>query len=70
VITIMMMKRPLTAWALRPWFRTPPEKSPHGARLTKLPDIFVSRQLVEYRIKVTHLWAEYKDTSAVRAEHV
>ena len=30
----------------------------------------VSRQLVEYRIKVTHLWAEYKGTSAVRAEHV
>jgi uncharacterized protein DUF955 len=30
----------------------------------------VSRQLVEYRIKVTHLWAEYKDASAVRAEHV
>ena len=24
----------------------------------------VSRQLVEYRIKVTHLWAEYKDTSS------
>ena len=30
----------------------------------------VSRQLVEYRIKVTHLWAEYKDASALRAEHV
>ena len=27
----------------------------------------VSRQLVEYRIKVTHLWAEYKDSSAPRA---
>ena len=30
----------------------------------------VSRQLVEYRIKVTHLWAEYKDSSAPRPEHV
>ena len=30
----------------------------------------VSRQLVEYRIKVTHLWAEYKDASKARAEHV
>ncbi|HKP36047.1 MAG TPA: ImmA/IrrE family metallo-endopeptidase [Pyrinomonadaceae bacterium] len=30
----------------------------------------VSRQLVEYRIKVTHLWAEYKDTSTSRAHHV
>jgi IrrE N-terminal-like domain len=30
----------------------------------------VSRQLVEYRIKVTHLWSEYKDASAVRTEHV
>jgi hypothetical protein len=30
----------------------------------------VSRQLVEYRIKVTHLWAEYKDSSAARPEHV
>jgi len=30
----------------------------------------VSRQLVEYRIKVTHLWAEYKRASASRAEHV
>lgn len=30
----------------------------------------VSRQLVEYRIKVTHLWPAYKDASAVRAEHV
>jgi hypothetical protein len=30
----------------------------------------VSRQLVEYRIKVTHLWAEYKTASAGRAEHV
>jgi hypothetical protein len=26
----------------------------------------VSRQLVEYRIKVTHLWAEYKRASAAR----
>jgi len=30
----------------------------------------VSRQLAEYRIKVTHLWAEYKGTSAARTEHV
>jgi len=30
----------------------------------------VSRQLVEYRIKVTHLWREYKRASATRAEHV
>jgi IrrE N-terminal-like domain len=30
----------------------------------------VSRQLVEYRIKVTHLWGEYKRTSTTRAEHV
>jgi hypothetical protein len=30
----------------------------------------VSRQLVEYRIKVTHLWSEYKGASASRAEHV
>jgi hypothetical protein len=30
----------------------------------------VSRQLVEYRIKVTHLWAEYKRASATGAEHV
>ena len=30
----------------------------------------ISRQLVEYRIKVTHLWAEYKDSSAARPEHV
>lgn len=30
----------------------------------------VSRQLVEYRIKVTHLWGEYKDASKARAEHV
>lgn len=30
----------------------------------------VSRQLAEYRIKVTHLWAEYKRTSAARTEHV
>lgn len=30
----------------------------------------VSRQLVEYRIKVTHLWAEYKDASVTRVEHV
>jgi hypothetical protein len=30
----------------------------------------VSRQLVEYRIKVTHLWAEYKGASTSRTEHV
>jgi hypothetical protein len=30
----------------------------------------VSRQLAEYRIKVTHLWAEYKRASATRTEHV
>jgi IrrE N-terminal-like domain len=30
----------------------------------------VSRQLVEYRIKATHLWAEYKRASALRADHV
>lgn len=30
----------------------------------------VSRQLVEYRIKVTHLWPQYKGTSATRPEHV
>jgi hypothetical protein len=30
----------------------------------------VSRQLVEYRIKVTHLWTEYKRASARRSEHV
>jgi len=30
----------------------------------------VSRQLVEYRIKVTHLWPQYKRTSATRPEHV
>jgi hypothetical protein len=30
----------------------------------------VSRQLVEYRIKVTHLWKEYKVASTSRAEHV
>jgi hypothetical protein len=30
----------------------------------------VSRQLVEYRIKVTHLWPEYKRLSATRPEHV
>ena len=30
----------------------------------------VSRQLVEYRIKVTHLWPEYKRASAARLEHV
>ncbi|HEY8204409.1 MAG TPA: ImmA/IrrE family metallo-endopeptidase [Pyrinomonadaceae bacterium] len=30
----------------------------------------VSRQLVEYRIKVTHLWQSYKGASASRAQHV
>jgi len=30
----------------------------------------VSRQLVEYRIKVTHLWAEYKDVSTSPGQHV
>lgn len=30
----------------------------------------VSRQLAEYRIKVTHLWADYKRASAARTEHV
>jgi hypothetical protein len=30
----------------------------------------VSRQLAEYRIKVTHLWAEYRRASATRTEHV
>ncbi len=30
----------------------------------------VSRQLAEYRIKVTHLWSEYKSISGSRAQHV
>lgn len=30
----------------------------------------VSRPLVEYRIKVTHLWPEYKRLSTARLEHV
>jgi len=30
----------------------------------------VSRQLVEYRIKVTHLWQAYKGASTARPEHV
>jgi hypothetical protein len=30
----------------------------------------VSRQLAEYRIKVTHLWPEHKRASATRPEHV
>ncbi|HMG75623.1 MAG TPA: ImmA/IrrE family metallo-endopeptidase [Pyrinomonadaceae bacterium] len=30
----------------------------------------VSRQLVEYRIKVTRLWPDYKRASATRPEHV
>jgi len=30
----------------------------------------VSRQLVEYRLKVTHLWQDYKGASTSSAEHV
>ena len=30
----------------------------------------VSRQLAEYRLKVTHLWADYRRASAARTEHV
>jgi hypothetical protein len=30
----------------------------------------VSRQLVEYRIKVTHLWSAYKSLSGSRSQHV
>ena len=30
----------------------------------------VSRPLVEYRIKVTHLWAEYQRSSVTRGKHV
>ena len=30
----------------------------------------VSRQLVEYRIKVTHLWSAYKSLSGTRTQHV
>jgi hypothetical protein len=30
----------------------------------------VSRQLVEYRIKVTHLWSAYKSLSGSRVQHV
>ena len=30
----------------------------------------VSRQLVEYRIKVTHLWSVYKSLSGSRTQHV
>jgi uncharacterized protein DUF955 len=30
----------------------------------------VSRQLVEYRIKVTHLWSAYKSLSGSRTQHV
>lgn len=30
----------------------------------------ISRQLVEYRIKVTHLWSAYKSLSGSRAQHV
>ena len=41
--------------------RTAPEIARH---------FHVSRQLVEYRIKVTHLWPEYKRASATSAKHV
>ena len=30
----------------------------------------VSRELVEYRLKVTRLWASYKKISSQRADHV
>jgi hypothetical protein len=30
----------------------------------------VSRQLAEYRIKVTHLWRQYQSASASTTEHV
>ena len=33
-------------------------------------NFLVSRQLVEYRIKVTHLWSAYKSISGSRTEHV
>jgi len=42
-----------------------------GRRADEIAGHFhVSRQLVEYRIKVTHLWNEYKRASTSRAEHV
>jgi hypothetical protein len=41
-----------------------------GRPARNCPTFFRQPELVEYRIKVTHLWAEYKDISAVRAEHV
>src|SRR5439155_11268501 len=42
-----------------------------GRRASEIARHFgVSRQLVEYRIKVTHLWKEYKRASTTRAEHV
>jgi hypothetical protein len=42
-----------------------------GRRSSEIARHFgVSRQLVEYRIKVTHLWKEYKAASTSRAEHV
>ena len=42
-----------------------------GRRASEVARHFgVSRQLVEYRIKVTHLWKEYKRASTTRAEHV
>lgn len=42
-----------------------------GSRAPEIARHFrVSRQLVEYRIKVTHLWPEYKRASTTSAEHV
>jgi hypothetical protein len=42
-----------------------------GRRAPEIARYFrVSRQLVEYRIKVTHLWADYKDASKARSEYV
>jgi len=42
-----------------------------GRRSTEIARRFrVSRQLVEYRIKVTHLWPDYKRASTTRPEHV
>jgi len=42
-----------------------------GRRASEIARHFgVSRQLVEYRIKVTHLWKEYKGASTSRTEHV
>ena len=42
-----------------------------GRRADQIASHFrVSRQLVEYRIKVAHLWPEYKGASTSRPEHV